>query len=84
MFTLKISPGFDVDQIAKAIGNYYEDRKGIQVTTTHAFKKGVLAFYDSLTNLFNVLSSDRLIMGSLGYFNTIKINIIERKRELGM
>jgi putative ABC transport system permease protein len=84
MFTLKISPSFDVDQIAKAIGNYYEDRKGIQVTTTHAFKKGVLAFYDSLTNLFNVLSWVGLIIGVIGLLNTMSMNILERKRELGM
>jgi len=84
LFILKITPGYDIDHIAKAIGDYYGDRKGIQVTTTHAFKIGVLAFYDSLTNLFNVLSWVGLIIGIIGLLNTMSMNILERKRELGM
>ncbi len=84
LFTVKVAPGYDAEEVGRAIRSRYEDREGIQVQSTQTFKEGVLAFYDRLTSLFNVLGLVGVIIGTMGLLNTMTMNVLERTRELGM
>jgi len=83
-FLIKVSPGYDAQEVAQAIGDRFEKRKGIQVLATQTFKAGVLSFYNRTTSLFNVLVLLGVIVGTMGLLNTMTMNILERTRELGM
>lgn len=84
LFSIKVSPGYDAEGVAQVIESHFEKREGIQVLTTMTFKEGVMAFYDRLTSLFNVLGLVGLIIGTVGLLNTITMNVLERTRELGI
>ncbi len=84
LFTIKVSPGYDVEAVAQVIAGRFEKREGIQVLATRTFKDGVMAFYNRLTSLFNVLGLLGVIIGTVGLLNTMTMNILERRRELGM
>jgi putative ABC transport system permease protein len=84
MFTVKMAPGYDANAVAQVISDRYEKREGIQVQATKAYKDGVMAFYDRLTSLFNVLGLLGVIIGTMGLLNTMTMNVLERTRELGM
>jgi putative ABC transport system permease protein len=83
-FSLKVAPGYDVEEVARLIRSRYEKREGIQVQATRTYKEGVLAFYNRVTSLFSVLGLVGLIVGTVGLTNTMTINILERTRELAM
>lgn len=84
LFTVDVLPNYNTLSIAKQIEYRYEKREGIQVQSTATFKESVMNFYDRLTSLFHVLSILGIIIGTLGLLNTMTMNILERKRELGM
>ncbi len=84
MFTVKMSPNYDAEAVAQVISDRYEKRDGIQVQATQTYKEGVMAFYDRLTSLFNVLGLVGVIIGTMGLLNTMTMNVLERTRELGM
>jgi len=84
LFTIKVSAGFSVDEVAQAITASYEKREGLQVQATKTFKEGVMAFYNRLTSLFNVLGLVGVVIGTMGLLNTMTMNVLERTRELGM
>ena len=84
MFTVDVHPNYDPLSIAQQIEYRYEKREGIQVQSTTTFKESVINFYDRLTSLFHVLSLLGIIIGTLGLLNTMTMNILDRKRELGM
>jgi putative ABC transport system permease protein len=83
LFTIKAAPGYDAEEVARVIKSRYEKREGIQVQTTKIFKEGVMVFYNRLTSLFNVLGLVGVIIGTIGLLNTMTMNVLERRRELG-
>ena len=84
MFTVKVASGYNADEVAQAITQRYEAREGIQVQTTETFKAGVMENYNRVSSLFNVLVLVGVIIGTMGLVNTMTMNILERRRELGM
>jgi putative ABC transport system permease protein len=84
MFTVKVSPGYNAATVAQAITDRYEKREGVQVLATKTFKDGVMANYNNITSLFNVLVLVGIIIGTVGLVNTMTMNVLERTRELGM
>jgi putative ABC transport system permease protein len=84
MFAIDVHPNYKPLVIAQQIEHRYEKREGIQVQSTVTYKESVMNFYDRLTSLFHVLSLLGIIIGTLGLLNTMTMNILERKRELGM
>jgi len=83
-FSVKVALGYDVEEVAQVVRDRFEKTKGIQVQATRTFKEGVMAFYNRLTSLFNVLVLVGVIIGALGLLNTMTMNVLERTRELGM
>jgi putative ABC transport system permease protein len=84
LFTVKVAAGYSADQVADEIQGRYGKSKGIQVQATQTFKEGVMAYYNRLTSLFNVLGLVGVIIGTMGLLNTMTMNVLERMRELGM
>ena len=84
LFTVKVAPEYNAEEVAQVIRNRYEKREGIQVQTTKVFKEGVMVFYNRLTSLFNVLGLVGVIIGTIGLLNTMTMNVLERTRELGV
>ena len=84
LFSVKLAPGSDAEVVAQVIARRYEKREGIQVLATQTFKEGVMAFYNRLTSLFNVLGVVGVVIGTMGLLNTMTMNILERTRELGI
>ena len=84
LFTVDVDPNYDPLSVAQQIEYRYENREGIQAQSTITYRESVINFYDRLTSLFHVLSLLGIIIGTLGLLNTMTMNILERKRELGM
>ncbi len=84
LFAVKVAQGHDAEEVGRAIRDRFEEREGIQVQSTQTFKAGVMAFYDRLTSLFNVLGLVGVVIGTIGLLNTMVMNVLERRRELGM
>ena len=84
LFSIAVAPGYDADEVAQAIEDRFEKRKGIQVLATETFKEGVLAYQNRTTSLFSALGLVGVIIGTLGLLNTMTMNVLERRRELGM
>jgi putative ABC transport system permease protein len=84
LFAVEVAPGYNTDEVAQAITNRFEAREGIQVQTTQTFKAGVMENYNRISSLFNVLVLVGVIIGTMGLVNTMTMNILERRRELGM
>jgi putative ABC transport system permease protein len=82
-FTLRVTPGFDVQSVAADIETQYKERRRISLQTTQAFKTSILDLMDQSFRLFDVLNLIGVIIGALGVVNTLVMNVIERRREIG-
>jgi putative ABC transport system permease protein len=82
-FTLRVAPGFDVQSVAADIETQYKERRRISLQTTQAFKTSILDLMDQSFRLFDVLNLIGVIIGALGVVNTLVMNVIERRREIG-
>ena len=82
-FTLKVSEGYSVDEVARTIENRYQKGNHISVQTIQNYKQSILDLVNRTFNLFDVLSLIGLIIGGLGVINTISMSILERQREIG-
>jgi putative ABC transport system permease protein len=82
-FTLRVAPGYSVQEVADAIEARYGDRWHISLQTTEDFRRDVIGLADQSFRLFDVLSLVGVIIGVLGVINTLTMNVIERRREIG-
>ena len=82
-FTIKVTPGFSVEEVGREIEARYQKRRHVSVQTTQAFKQSILELVDQSFRLFDVLSLIGMIIGGLGVVNTLTMNVIERQREIG-
>ncbi|MCS6908643.1 MAG: FtsX-like permease family protein [Anaerolineales bacterium] len=82
-FTLKVAPGYSVDQVAAEIESRYQKRRHISLQSTREFKQSVLNLVESAFRLFDVLGLIGILIGALGVVNTLTMNVIERQREIG-
>jgi putative ABC transport system permease protein len=82
-FTLKVTGGQAVEVVGHAIEVRYKDQRNISVQTTEVFKANVRALVRQSFRLFDVLNLIGVIIGALGVVNTLTMNVIERRREIG-
>jgi len=82
-FTLKVAEGYSVEALSEEIKQRYQGSEHISVQTTQAFRKSILDLVNQSFRLFDVLSLIGVIIGGLGVINTLTMNVIERKREIG-
>ncbi len=82
-FTIKVENGHDTQIVAQEIRDRFEDRYNINVQSTETIKTSILELLDQAFLLFDVLSMIGFIIGALGVINTLTMNVLERKQELG-
>lgn len=82
-FTLKVTPGSDVERVADEIEDRYADRNHVIAQTTEIFKDKIRDLMRRSFRLFDVLNLIAVIIGALGVINTLTMNVLERRREIG-
>jgi putative ABC transport system permease protein len=82
-FTLKLAPGADVPAVKRAIEDRYGQSRHIQVETTESFRNRIRELTNRAFSLLDVLASIGVIVAALGVINTLMMNVLERRREIG-
>jgi putative ABC transport system permease protein len=82
-FTIKINSNYPTANVAEKIETRYQSRRNISVQTNEAFQESITVLMDQAFNLFDVLNLIGVIIGALGVTNTLTMNVIERRREIG-
>jgi len=82
-FTLKLAPGYSLPQVQTAIEDRYQASRNISVETTEDFKTRILDLSAESFRLFDVLGLIGLVVAALGVINTLMMNVLERRREIG-
>jgi len=82
-FTIKVAPGYTIDQVRQTIEDRYKDSRNISVETTQEFKTKILELSEQSFRLFDVLGLIGIVVAALGVINTLMMNVVERQREIG-
>jgi putative ABC transport system permease protein len=81
-FTVSVIPGYPVEQVVEEIETRFKNRQ-IYLQTTQVFKEKIRDLMRQSFSLFDVLNMIGVIIGALGVINTLTMNVIERRREIG-
>jgi putative ABC transport system permease protein len=81
-FTVSVVPGYPVGQVVEEIETRFKNRQ-IYLQTTQVFKEKIRDLMRQSFSLFDVLNMIGVIIGALGVINTLTMNVIERRREIG-
>ncbi len=82
-FTLKVLPGTDVAATKKLIEDRYGASRHVQVETTESFRARIRELTNKAFSLLDVLASIGVVVAALGVINTMMMNVLERRREIG-
>ena len=82
-FTLKLTPDADLDFVKQEIEERYGASRNIQVETTEAFRRRVRELTNRAFGLLDVLANIGVLVAALGVINTMMMNVMERRREIG-
>jgi putative ABC transport system permease protein len=82
-FTIALAPGYTSQQVRQTIEDRYQATRNITVETTEEFKQKVLDLSAQSFRLFDVLGLIGLVVAALGVINTLMMNVLERRREIG-
>lgn len=82
-FTVRLAPGFSVDEVTRTIEDRYKKSQNITVESTQEFKRKILALSQESFRLFDVLGLIGIVVAALGVINTLMMNVLERQREIG-
>lgn len=82
-FTLKLSPGADVAATKQLIEERYGTSRHLQVETTESFRARIRELTNRAFSLLDVLASIGVVVAALGVINTMMMNVLERRREIG-
>lgn len=82
-FTINVSPGYSVEAVTDDIESRYKSRRNISIQTTEEFKTHIEELMTQSFQMFDVLNFIGVIIGALGVINTLTMNIMERRREIG-
>ncbi|MBI5565745.1 MAG: ABC transporter permease [Chloroflexi bacterium] len=82
-FTLKLSPGVEVAAAKKLIEDRFGASRHLQVETTDSFRNRIRELTNRAFSLLDVLASIGVVVAALGVINTLMMNVLERRREIG-
>jgi putative ABC transport system permease protein len=82
-FVLKLAPDADRQAIEDAIRNGIGKSRHLTVESNDDFKRRILEFTDQTFALFDVLALIGVVVAALGVINTMLMNVLERRREIG-
>jgi putative ABC transport system permease protein len=81
-FTIKVAPGYSIEQVEREIQTRFQQRS-LNTISTEVFKSNIRALMRQSFRLFDVLNLIAVVIGALGVVNTLTMNVIERRREIG-
>jgi putative ABC transport system permease protein len=82
-FVLKLAPGADVNTVKQSIEDQYGKSRHLEVETTTSFRARIRELTNRAFGLLDVLASIGVIVAALGVINTMLMNVLERRREIG-
>ena len=82
-FTIRLADGYTTDQVTQLIEAKYQASRGLSVESTQEFKARVLALSEQSFALFDVIGLIGIVVAALGVINTLMMNVLERRREIG-
>ena len=83
-FLVKVQPGVDPTAVAQQIDDLYGKRHRLVVTTNRALMGRISSLEQQAFTLFDMLALITMLVGFFGITNTLTMNVLERRRELGM
>jgi putative ABC transport system permease protein len=82
-FTLKLAPDADLTAVKQIIEDKYGQSRHVQVETTEEFRKRIRELTNRAFGLLDVLANIGVLVAALGVINTMMMNVLERRREIG-
>jgi putative ABC transport system permease protein len=84
MFTLVAAPGVEVSALADDIRARYADSEHVAVHSRTMLKERINSLMDQQSALLYALVAIALVVAAVGIVNTLMMNVMERKQEIGM
>lgn len=82
-FTITTTPASSPQAVALEIETRYQERHNLEIQTAETIKSSVTGMMDQAFQLFDVLTLVGVVIGTLGVINTLTMNVLERRREIG-
>ncbi|MFQ5408211.1 MAG: ABC transporter permease [Anaerolineales bacterium] len=82
-YTIKVAPGYNVEGVMQTIEDRYGERRDLTAESAPAFRERILQLADQSFALFDVLGLIGIVVAALGVINTLMMNVLERRREIG-
>lgn len=83
-YLVRLAPGYLAPAVRQQIEDTYGERDRLIIESNAELKERIFRLMDQAFSLFDVLAVIALLVASLGIFNTLTMNILERTREIGM
>ncbi|MGD2165333.1 MAG: FtsX-like permease family protein [Anaerolineae bacterium] len=83
-FLLSVAPEHSVDAVQARIDRLYGERRHLTVDSNEALSARAIDLLSQTAGLFDVLALIAMIVGALGVINTLTMNVLERRQEIGM
>jgi putative ABC transport system permease protein len=84
VFLLKTRDGYSPEMVGDRIDIQYGDRYRLNVASNQSLLDQVSVLMEQAFSMFDVLAIIAILVGFFGIANTLAMNVIERKREIGM
>lgn len=78
------TPGMDQQQLRDELEAATEDYLVVQVLTSQEYAGSQAAMIDQILNILYALLSLAIVVAILGIINTLALNVVERRQEVGM
>lgn len=83
-FMIKVAAGYAPDEVKQRIDDLYGRRDRLIIESNQALLGRVSTLMTQAFSLFDVLALISLFVGFMGITNTLTMNVMERRREIGM
>jgi putative ABC transport system permease protein len=83
-FLVKLQPGYSTEEVRERIDHLYGERRHLTLESNQALKGRALNLLAQTSSLFDVLALIAIVVAALGVVNTLTMNVLERRQEIGM
>ncbi len=82
-FFLSVKPGYSIETVKTEIENRYKKAHSITVFSAQQLQNQILALVNQSFVLLDALNMIGMIISALGVINTLMMNVMERRQEIG-
>ena len=83
-FLLKVDAGYPPGRVRDAVDRLYGAQRDLTIESNQAISEQALNLLSQTESLFDVLALIAMVVGALGVVNTLTMNVLERRQEIGM